>query len=86
MVGMSMLLRMPIFMLLVMFTPFASSMSVIIQRIYFKVTHGRRIFKMSPIHHHFELCGMSEQQIVAMYSIVEGILCLIALLSLKLIP
>lgn len=86
MVGMSMLLRMPIFMLLVMFPPFASSMSVIIQRIYFKVTHGRRIFKMSPIHHHFELCGMSEQQIVAMYSIVEGILCLVALLSLKLIP
>lgn len=86
MVGMSMLLRMPIFMLLVMFPPFASSMSVIIQRIYFKVTHGKRIFKMSPIHHHFELCGMSEQQIVAMYSIVEGILCLVALLSLKLIP
>ncbi len=86
MVGMSMLLRMPIFMLLVCFTMFASSMSVIIQRIYFKVTHGKRIFKMSPIHHHFELCGMSEQRIVGMYAIVEGILCLIALLSLKVLP
>ena len=82
MVGMSMLLKMPIFMLLICFTMFASSMSVIIQRIYFKVTHGKRIFKMSPIHHHFELSGMTETQIVAMYSIVEGLLCLVALLSI----
>lgn len=81
-VGMSMLLRMPIFMILICFTLLASSFSVIIQRIYFKVTHGKRIFRMSPIHHHFELGGMSEQQIVAMYSIVEGLLCLVALLSL----
>lgn len=84
MVGMAMLLRMPLYMLLVCFTMFASSMSVIIQRIYFKVTHGKRIFKMSPIHHHFELSGMSETQIVAMYAVVEGALCLIALLSLPL--
>ncbi len=84
MVGMSMLLRMPIYWLLICFTMFASSMSVIIQRIYFKATHGKRIFKMSPIHHHFELSGMTEQQIVAMYSIVEGLLCLISLFSLPL--
>lgn len=84
MVGMSMLLRMPLYWLLICFTMFASSMSVIIQRIYFKATHGKRIFKMSPIHHHFELCGMTEQQIVAMYSVVEGLLCLIALFSLPL--
>lgn len=83
--GMSMLLRMPIFMLLICFTMFASSMSVIIQRAYFKATHGKRIFKMSPIHHHFEMCGMTEQQIVAMYAVVEGVLCLVALLSLPLI-
>ncbi|MEG0742005.1 MAG: phospho-N-acetylmuramoyl-pentapeptide-transferase [Clostridia bacterium] len=86
MVGMSMLLRMPIFMLLVCFTMFMSSLSVIIQRVYFKVTHGKRIFKMSPIHHHFELSGMNEPQIVAMYAVVEGVLCLISLLSLKLVP
>ncbi len=84
MVGMSMLLRMPLYWLLICFTMFASSMSVIIQRIYFKATHGKRIFKMSPIHHHFELSGMTEQQIVAMYSVVEGLLCLIALFSLPL--
>ena len=82
MVGMSMLLKLPLFMLLICFTMIASSLSVIIQRIYFKVTHGKRIFKMSPIHHHFELSGMTETQIVAMYSIVEGLLCLVALLSL----
>lgn len=86
MVGMAMLLRMPIHMALVCFTMLASSMSVIIQRVYFKVTHGKRIFRMSPIHHHFELSGMSEQRIVAMYSVVTGILCLVALLSLKLVP
>ena len=48
------------------------------------MTHGKRIFKMSPIHHHFELSGMSEMQIVGMYALVEGLLCLVALLSLKL--
>ncbi|MEF9879271.1 MAG: phospho-N-acetylmuramoyl-pentapeptide-transferase [Clostridia bacterium] len=85
-VGLAMLTRMPLYMLLICFTLVMSSLSVIIQRIYFKVTHGKRIFKMSPIHHHFELSGMSEQQIVAMYAVVEGILCLIALLSLKLMP
>jgi len=80
-VGMAMLLRMPIFMIFVCFTLIASSLSVIIQRIYYKVTHGKRIFKMSPIHHHFELCGMSEKQIVAMYAAVEFVLCVIAALA-----
>lgn len=82
MVGMAMLLKMPLFMLFICFTMLASSFSVIIQRIYFKLTHGKRIFKMSPIHHHFELSGMTETQIVAMYAIVEGLLCLVALLSI----
>ena len=80
-VGMAMLLRMPIFMIFVCFTLLASSFSVIIQRIYFKVTHGKRIFKMSPIHHHFELCGMTEKKIVAMYAAVEFVLCVIAVLA-----
>lgn len=85
-IGLSMLLRMPIFMVLISFTLIMSSLSVIIQRVYFKVTHGKRIFKMSPIHHHFELCGMSEKRIVAMYAVVEGVLCVIALLSLNIMP
>ena len=83
-VGIAMLLRMPLFMLLISFTLVASSLSVIIQRVYFKLTHGKRIFKMSPIHHHFELCGMSEKKIVAMYAVVVAVLSLLALLTIKL--
>ena len=86
MVGMAMLLRMPLYMILICFTLIASSMSVIIQRVYFKVTHGKRIFKMSPIHHHFELSGMTEVQIVAMYAVVVGMLSLVALFSLNVLP
>lgn len=81
-VGMAMLLRQPLMMLLISFTLVMSSLSVIIQRAYFKATHGKRIFKMSPIHHHFELCGYSETQIVSMYAVTTGVLSLIAILSL----
>ncbi len=81
-VGMAMLTRMPIHMIFVCVTLLASSFSVIIQRAYFKLTHGKRIFKMSPIHHHFELCGMTEKQIVRMYGIVEAIFCVLAILSI----
>lgn len=81
-VGMAMLMRMPIHMIFMSITLLASSFSVIIQRAYFKATHGKRIFKMSPIHHHFELCGMTEKQIVRMYAIVEVIACVIAILSI----
>lgn len=85
-VGMAMLLRMPLYMLLISFTMVMSSLSVMMQVGYFKLTHGKRIFKMSPIHHHFELSGMSEQQVVSMYAIVTGILSLVALLSIDLMP
>ena len=80
-VGMAMLMRMPIHMIFICITLLASSFSVIIQRAYFKATHGKRIFKMSPIHHHFELCGMTEKQIVLMYGIVEAVACVLAILS-----
>ena len=81
-VGLAMLMRQPLMLLLIAFTMVMSSLSVIIQRIYFKATHGKRIFKMSPIHHHFELSGYSETQICAMYAVVTGVLSLIAVLSL----
>ncbi len=80
-VGMAMLLRMPILLLLIAFTMVMSSLSVILQRAYFKLTHGKRIFKMSPIHHHFELCGMTEKQIVLMYTLVTIALSVLAVLS-----
>ena len=49
---------------------------------YFKLTKGKRIFKMAPIHHHFELCGWSETRVVAVFSIITAILCLIALMAM----
>lgn len=81
-VAIAMVLRMPILLLLIATTMIASSLSVIIQRAYFKATHGKRIFKMSPIHHHFEKSGMTEPQIVAMYTAVTGVLSIAAVLSL----
>ena len=86
-VGLALLLRQPFMLLLIAFTMVMSSVSVIIQRYYYKATRKifgepRRLFKMTPIHHHFELSGMSETQIVAMYAVVTGILSLVAILSL----
>lgn len=49
--------------------------SVILQVTYFKLTHGKRLFKMSPIHHHFEMCGWSEVKIVVVFSFVETLFC-----------
>ena len=78
----------PFMLLLIAFTMVMSSVSVIIQRYYFKATRKifgepRRLFKMTPIHHHFELCGMSENKIDIMYVIVTLVLSLIALWSLN---
>ena len=57
-------------------------LSVIMQVSYFKATHGKRIFRMAPIHHHFELGGWSETRVVAVFSIVTALLCLVAYLGL----
>jgi len=81
MVGVAVVLRIEFLLLLISFTCVMSSVSVIMQRVYFKLTHGKRIFKMSPIHHHFELCGMKETQIVLMYGAVTILLSVIAVLS-----
>ena len=77
-----MLLRLPILLLFIFFTPIMSSVSVILQRYYFKLTHGKRIFLMSPIHHHFEKKGYSETQIVSMYAGITLVLSLIPILSI----
>ena len=80
-VAAAMLLRQPLILVLIAFWMLMSSLSVMIQVTYFKKTGGKRIFKMSPIHHHFELCGMSEFRIVAMYMTTTAIMCLITLLG-----
>lgn len=75
-------LQMPLFLLLVAFIYLIEVISVMLQVSYFKLSGGKRIFKMAPIHHHFELCGWSETRVVAVFSIVTAILCLIGLMAM----
>ena len=76
------MLQMPIFILIVGLIYLVEVLSVMIQVPYFKKTGGKRIFKMAPIHHHFELCGWSETRVVAVFSIITALLCLIALMAM----
>ncbi len=75
------MMQMPLFIVIVGFIYMIEVLSVILQVTYFKLTGGKRIFKMAPIHHHFELCGWSETRVVAVFSIVTALLCLTALLG-----
>ncbi len=75
------MLKMPVYIVIVGFIYFVEVLSVIIQVAYFKKT-GKRVFKMAPIHHHFELSGWPETKVVAIFSIVTAILCLIGLVAL----
>ena len=75
-------LHMPIFILIVALIYWVELLSVMIQVTYFKKTGGKRIFRMAPIHHHFELGGWSETRVVAVFSITTAILCLVGLLAL----
>jgi phospho-N-acetylmuramoyl-pentapeptide-transferase len=59
------------------------SFSVILQVGYFKLTHGKRLFKMSPIHHHFEKCGWSEIKVVFVFSLVTLVFCVLAWFCLE---
>lgn len=76
------MLQMPIFILIVGLIYWIEILSVIIQVGYFKISHGKRIFRMAPIHHHFELGGWSETKVVAVFTIVTAMLCLIGLMAL----
>jgi len=76
------MLQLPLFLPMIALIYMVEILSVIIQVTYFKKTGGKRIFKMAPIHHHFELCGWSETRVVAVFSIVTTIMCLLAYLAL----
>ena len=76
------MLQMPIFIVIVGCIYLVEVLSVMIQVTYFKKTGGKRIFKMAPIHHHFELCGWSETRVVAVFSIITALLCLVALMAM----
>ena len=75
-------LQMPLFIVIVGLIYLVEVLSVMIQVAYFKKTGGKRIFKMAPIHHHFELCGWSETRVVAVFSIITALLCLVALVAM----
>ena len=75
------MMQMPLFIVIVGFIYMVEVLSDILQVSYFKVSGGKRIFKMAPIHHHFELCGWSETRVVAVFSIVTALLCLAALMG-----
>ena len=76
------MMQMPLFIIIVGLIYLVEVLSVIIQVTYFKRTGGKRIFRMAPIHHHFELGGWSETRVVAVFSIVTALLCMLALLAL----
>lgn len=76
------MLQMPLFIVIVGLIYLIEVLSVMIQVTYFKKTGGKRIFKMAPIHHHFELCGWSETRVVAVFAVATAILCLIGLMAL----
>ncbi|MCM1187999.1 MAG: phospho-N-acetylmuramoyl-pentapeptide-transferase [bacterium] len=75
-------LQMPLFIAIVGIIYLAEVLSVILQVAYFKATGGKRLFRMAPLHHHFELCGWSETRITALFTIVTAVMCLVGLLAL----
>ena len=72
---------MPLILLLVGFVYLCETLSDIIQVTYFKLTHGKRIFKMAPLHHHFVMCGWKETKVVAVFAAVSTIFCVLAYLG-----
>jgi len=81
--GMAFALDMPLVLVLVGFVYIVETLSVILQVGYFKLTHGKRIFKMAPIHHHFEMCGWKEVKIVLVFTVVTALLCAVAWFGVK---
>ena len=71
----------PLLIIIVGFIYLAEALSVMIQVSYFKLTHGKRIFKMAPLHHHFEQCGWPETRVVFIFWIATVVLCWIGVLA-----
>ena len=76
--GLAFATDMPLILIPVGIVYIAETLSDIIQVIYFKVTHGKRFFKMAPLHHHFELCGWKENKVVAVFAAVSALGCILA--------
>ena len=81
--ALSFALDMPLVLVFCGFVYIMETLSVILQVGYFKLTHGKRLFKMSPIHHHFEMCGWKEEKIVLTFAAVSALMCLVAWLAIQ---
>ena len=81
-VGMAFLADEPLIILVAGIIYLIEVLSVILQVGYFKLTHGKRIFKMAPIHHHFEKCGWSEVKVVGVFTLITAIACVLAYFGL----
>jgi len=79
---MGLLLNIQLVVVLIGLIYVAEVVSVILQVAYFKATHGKRLFKMAPLHHHFELKGWSEVRVVTVFTAITVLLCLVALAAL----
>ena len=80
--GAAYMMQLQLFIPIIGFIYLIEVVSVILQVLFFKLTGGRRLFRMAPLHHHFELGGWSETRIVAFFSVVTAILCLVALIAI----
>lgn len=80
--ALSFALDMPLVLILAGFVYMMETISDIIQITFFKATHGKRFFKMAPIHHHFEMCGWKEERIVLTFAAVSAMMCVLAWISI----
>ena len=80
--GMAFAIDLPLILVPVGIVYIIETLSDILQVGYFKLTHGKRIFKMAPIHHHFEMCGWSEGKIVTVFTAVSAVFCILALVGI----
>lgn len=80
--GMAFACDMPLILILIGFIYIVETLSDIIQVTYFKLSHGKRIFKMAPIHHHFEMCGWGEKKIVFVFTAITIFMCVLAYLGI----
>ena len=81
--GLAFALDMPLILILVGIIYICETLSVILQVGYFKLTHGKRLFKMSPIHHHFEKCGWKEEKIVLIFTAISAVMCALAWVGIQ---
>ena len=81
--GLAFALDMPLILILVGFVYMCETLSDLIQFAYFRATHGKRFFKMAPIHHHFELCGWKEVKICLVFTAITVVMCILAWFGIR---